>query len=360
MQPIRHEDSPPRPGLPSGRASTDVPGRPLQSRSRRLGRAVYVLAVVLASLGTGCVFITGDLDPFSRRPKPLEEHVVAGEGRAKILLVDVARVISADPEEGALGLSRRESMVARIDAELERAEKDDNVHGVILRVNSPGGTVTASDIIYERLTRFKAKRSVPVVAQLMDVAASGGYYVALAADEIIAHPTTVTGSIGVVFQGISLEGLLDKIGVRNQTVKTGDKKDIGSPLRTMTVEERALIRSILDDMQARFLGLVRQHRSALSADGEVRIADGRVLSATQALEEGLIDRIGYLDDAIERTKALAHLPEARVVIYRRPEEFAEGVYARAALSAAPQINFINVNFDHLLRTPQFWYLWVPQ
>jgi len=352
MQPIADDHSP--------RRRVAASPRLLQSRSFWFGRILRVAVVTTTALNWGCVFITGNLDPFSRQAKPLSEHVIAGEGRPKILLVDIARVISAEPEEGTLGLTRRESVVARLESELRLAAEDDKVKGVIVRINSPGGTVTASDIIYDRITRFKAEHQVPVVAQLMDVAASGGYYVALAADEIIAHPTTVTGSIGVIFQGISLEGLLDKLGVRNQAIKTGDKKDIGSPLRIMTAEERALIGAILNDMQLRFLGLVRQRRTTLTPDGERLIADGRILSASQALELGLIDRIGYLDDAIERTKALAHVPEARVVIYRRPEESAETVYARAATSAAPQINLVNVDFNGLLKSPEFLYLWMPQ
>jgi protease-4 len=318
-------------------------------------RSVAVLSLVLVT--PGCVFVSGNLDPFSRRPQPLEERVVQGRGEAKILVLDVSRVISAEAEEDAFGIRKRESVVARVEAELQRAADDEDLAALVLRINSPGGTVTASDIVYQRLVQFKAERRIPVLAQLMDVAASGGYYVALAADEIAAHPTTVTGSVGVVFYTVSLEGLLEKIGVRDQTVKTGTKKDLGSPLRTMTAEERALLEGVLGEMQARFLGLVRERRR-LGPEAERTIADGRIVSAGQAQALGLVDRIGYLEETIARARALAGVSEARVVMYRRPDEFSEDVYSQTGLRA-PVVNLVNFDLGGAFRAPQFLYLWMP-
>ena len=322
-----------------------------------LVRWTSLLILFLPSLA-GCIFITGDFNPLSSRPQPLEEHVVAGEGRAKIVLLDISETITSESSTGALGIRPRESTVARVEEVLRQAGDDDKVKGLVVRINSPGGTVTASDIIYERLRRFQQDHPMPVMAQLMDIAASGGYYTALAADEINATPTTVTGSIGVVFYDVSVEGLLDKLGVRNQTVRTGAMKDIGSPLRNMTPEERKVLQALLDQMQVRFLGLVRTRRTKLTNEGAARIADGRVLSADQALELGLVDRIAYLDETIERTKTLAQVSEARVVLYRRPDEFAENIYSRGP-ATVPQVNLLNVNFDPLLRSPQFLYMWLP-
>jgi protease-4 len=321
--------------------------------------ALVLLGVVLLP---GCVFISGNLNPFSREPQPLREHVVAGHGDAKILLIDVTRVISNESERGVFGLSGQESVVARVEAELRQAAGDDAIAGLVVRINTPGGTVTASDVLYERFTRFRRERRVPIVAQLMDVAASGGYYTALAADEIIAHPTTVTGSVGVIFQGLNFEGLMDKIGVRNQTIKSGDKKDIGSPLRKMTADERALLEGVLGEMRSRFVGLVRERRPAVGDAQEKIVADGRILTAAQALDLGLVDRIGYLDDAIVRTKLRAGVSDARIVIYRRPDEFAETLYSSLgsrAASPGTQINLINFDVDGLMRSPQFLYLWAP-
>ena len=316
---------------------------------------LYCLAPLLAS---GCVFISGDVNPFSRRPQPLEERVVGGSGRKKILLMDISGVISSDERSDALGLRTSESTVARVQAELQMAAGDDNIAAIVLRINSPGGTVTGSDIIYDSLLRFKAAYDVPILVQMLDVAASGGYYAALAADEIVASPTTVTGSIGVIFTSISLEGLMDKVGVRNQTVASGKMKDIGSPLRTMTPAERQVLESLIGDLQQRFVSLVRERRPHLTDQMNADMVDGRVFSAQQALAGGLVDNIGYLDGTIERAKLLAGLREATVIRYRRSDESGETIYSRASVGP-PQVNLLNLNFESMPHTPNFLYLWSP-
>jgi protease-4 len=231
---------------------------------------------------------------------------------------------------------------------------------VVLRINSPGGTVTASDTLYHVVRDFIANKQVPVVAQLMDLGTSGAYYVALSADEIVAQPTTVTGSIGVIMFGVDLTGLLDKVGVKNQTLKAGTHKDIGSPLRPMTPEERQILQSVLDDMRGRFVQLVRERRPQANAEMFAAVTDGRIITAGQALQAGLVDRIGYLDDAISVAKQRAGLTEARVILYRRGNEFSENIYSKAA-TTPPQVNLINFDLGTLAgRGPAFMYLWEPQ
>ena len=303
--------------------------------------------------------MTGNLNPFTTKPQPLEEHVVSGEGNAKVLLIDISRAISGQEEEEAFGVKRRESTTSRIREELDRAAEDDHVRAVVLRINSPGGTVTASDIIFHQLMDFKEKRGVPVVAQLLDMATSGAYYVALAADEIVATPTSVTGSVGVVMYNVNVSGLMEKIGVADQTIKAGQRKDIGSPLRKMTPEEKRILQAVLNQMQDRFLGLVRERRSGLTADGIKTIADGRILTADQALQLGLVDRIGYLQEAIDDAERRAGVSQARVIMYRRPDEFAENIYSGAPVRPA-QMNLINFDFGGLhTMAPQFLYMWLP-
>jgi signal peptide peptidase SppA len=142
----------------------------------------------------------------------------------------------------------------------KKAEEDDNVKALIVRINSPGGTITSSDLIYREIDTFKSRRKVPVVAVMMDVAASGGYYAALAADTIVALPTTVTGSIGVIMLTVNAQGLMEKIGVAPLAIKSGEMKDAGSPFRPLTTEERAVFQSVIDQMYGRFVTLISRSR----------------------------------------------------------------------------------------------------
>src|SRR5206468_2409324 len=205
---------------------------------------IAVTAAAARVFGTpGCLVVLGNPLGVRQRERPLEETTVEGEGRDKVLLVDISSVITDLPTRHAFGLIEEESTVGRVQSELKKAAKDERVKALVLRINSPGGGVTASDEVYGELVGFKREHKVPVVAALGDLAASGGYYVACAADQVVAHPTTVTGSIGVILVNLNLEGLLGKIGVRNETFKAGEHKDLLSPLRGATPEERRIVQS---------------------------------------------------------------------------------------------------------------------
>jgi len=317
------------------------------------------LLLIALALGTsGCFVSLGDLG-LPRGERPLRETTLEGEGRAKILLVDVSNVITDLPTRHAFGLIEEESTVERVHAELKKAADDTRVKAVVLRVNSPGGGVTASDDVYGEIVRYKKERKVPVVAALGDVAASGGYYVACAADRIVAHPTTTTGSIGVIMTGLNLEGLLAKVGVRNQTFKAGEHKDILSPFRGATPDERRIVQSILDDLHTRFVSVVRESRAGLDLRRLAELTDGRIFDAPQALQAGLIDQIGDLHAAIDAARAAAHVDEARVVAYRRPDETRENIYS-ATRGLPAQVNVLPVDLGALATSgPRFMYLWAP-
>jgi protease-4 len=319
-------------------------------RSLRSGSVVLVL---LAGLVPGCVNV--DLGPGVRRGE-LEEKLVLGEGGPKIALIELDGVISTEEERDALGLGTRESAVARVRAQLDRAAEDDQVRAVILRINSPGGTVTASDILHREILRFKQEQGIPVLAQLMGVATSGGYYVAMAADFVRAHPTTVTGSIGVILLGVNVSGLMEKLGIEDQTLKSGAYKDAGSPLRPMSEVERAQLQSVLDDLQARFVEVVAAGRPGLTRARVEALADGRVYSARQALENGLIDGIASLPDTVAEAERLAGLEQSRVVVYHRPREWRENLYT------APWPVPFGLDPGWVrgpVRGPAFLYLWWP-
>lgn len=313
------------------------------------------LAIAAVGLFTaGCISVS--LFP---QMQPLREKTVQGTAAEKILMIDVSGIIAEKSSDGGpFGAS--EDLVVRLKEELSMAAEDSHVKALLLRINSPGGTVTASDVIYHELLAFKAKHRVPIVAVIMDVGASGGYYVASAADRIIVHPTSVTGSVGVIMLRVNAEGLLQKIGVEASAIKSGSKKDIGSPFRPMTEEERAIFQGMIDGFQSRFLEVVTKSRGALSADRLKLVADGRVLTGPQAVQLGLADQVGYLDDAITAAKQTAGIPDARVVVYARPGTYKNNIYSefqgQGSLEALAHLDVMG-----LVRggSPQFLYLWMP-
>lgn len=317
----------------------------------------YLLLPILGLLLllNGCAFVNANLVTPAR---PLEETTLEGEGRAKILLIDLTGIISEKEEGGGILGGKRPSMVSRIKESLRRAEKDDDIAGVILRINSPGGTVTASDIIHHEVQRFRERKKVPVYACIVGIGASGGYYVAAAADRIVAHPTAVTGSIGVLLHSFNAEGLLGKIGVTEKTIKSGAKKDILSPFRPMTAEEQALLQDLIDRLYGRFLDTVlARPGNRLTRPELMKLADGRVFTADQALANGLIDEVGYLEDAIDGMKKQLHLGEARVVSYYRPGSYQGSIYAGEA-QPGPGLEVLSGDgLLGLLADTEFLYLW---
>ena len=312
---------------------------------------VGILGIVM--LLSGC--ITVNLPP---GPGPLVETQVSGTGSAKVLMLDLVGMISSAEEHGFYPIP---SQVARLKEALTKAADDPKVQSLILRINTPGGTVTASDVLYHELRLFKQKKKIPIIASIMDVGASGGYYVAMGADKIVAHPSSVTGSLGVIMLTMNANGLLEKIGVHARAITSGPKKDMGSPFRAMTDEEREIFQSVINGLYERFLTVIKEGRRNLTADEIRKLADGRIYSGEQAKAVGLVDSIGYLDDAIELAKREAGLTDARIVVYQQPGEYRHNIYSRV-LGQEGNGNFL-ANFDlmALVRggTPQFMYLWMP-
>ena len=309
-------------------------------------------ALVLAAALTGCVIDFGSLT----RTRPLEEKVVLGESGPKIAMIEVDGMITESPRSSPLGVTRP-SLVARTREALDLARDDDDVVALLLRVNSPGGTVSASETLYHELERWKERSGKPVMAYLQGLATSGGYYVAMSADEVVAHPTAITGSIGVIMVGINVSGLMERFGVADQTFTSGEFKDAGSPLRPMRPEERAYFDEVIGDLHVRFRDVVVFGRPGLSPEAIELLADGRIFTARQALDVGLVDHIGHLDDAVKRLEERLGIRESRVVVYHRPAEYRENVYTKAGV-APVQIVDIDL-FPLALRRlePGFYYLW---
>lgn len=218
---------------------------------------------------------------------------------------------------------------------IDRARRDQRVKAVVLYVNSPGGGMSASDELHARLAKLR-QAGKPIVVQMGGVAASGAYYIAMPATEIVAEPTTLTGSIGVLMPHYNIAELLNRYGVKDETfVASGsDQKNAISWTRPTTPEGQQMVQGILDDAYERFIAIVLAGRTALNETQVRRLASGRVYTAQQAQAEGLVDRIGYLDDAIDRARTHAGLTRFRVVRYVRPFSWRSLLLSRAG---APQL-----------------------
>jgi protease IV len=319
--------------------------------------AIACMCVML--MLNGCALVTM---PLQMKTMPFEEQVLEGEGRPKILILDVHGIITEKEKEGGFLAKGAPSVVSHVRETLMMAERDDDVAGIIVRINSPGGTVTASDTIHHDLLSFKSRRRIPVYACITGIGTSGGYYIATATDEIFAHPTAITGSIGVLLMKFNVEGLLTKIGVSEQTVKSGDKKDILSPFRPATAEERQLVQTIIDRLHARFVDVaLARPKNTLSRERMEALADGRIFMADQALEAKLIDRSGYLDDAVADMKKALGVENARIITYYRPGSYKGSIYAESAASSIfpDDLSLLFGGSVGLTGAGGFMYLWMP-
>jgi len=320
-----------------------------------LKKSIVLLSVVLAALPACSPQIHLDL---LGQEKMAEVVLLPGPAKDKVLMIDVEGTISAALDTALF--SREKSVVSRVAERLDRAAADPSVKAVILRIDTPGGEVTASDIIYHEILRFKERTGRPVLGLMMSVAASGGYYVASACDLIMAHPSTLTGSIGVISVFPNVESLMAKVGVKVNIIKSGPAKDSGSPFRDMTEEERKVFQGVIDEYYEGFLAVVaRNRKDKVPAEKLRSIADGRVYTAPQALKLGLIDAVGYFDDAYGRARDLAGLKAARLVSYTYYPKTKTNIYAGRLGDVSPLDAKVLESMRGFLRTG-FYYLWLPQ
>ena len=201
--------------------------------------------------------------------------------------------------------------------ELKRFSENPSVKAIVIRIDSPGGGVVPSQEIYNAVKRVRSKHNKAVIASMGSVAASGGYYIAAATDRIVANPGTLTGSIGVIMETANVEGLLQKIGVEGVVIKSGKYKDVGSPLRKMSTDERGLLQGVMDDVHKQFIEAVAEGRS-LELRAAQALADGRIFTGRQAKEAKLVDELGDLEDAIQLAAEVVGIEgEPKVIEPRR-------------------------------------------
>ena len=327
--------------------------------------ALIPIMLVGAAVG-GCTAFGTALG--SHDPIEIEEKFIAGDESAidKVVVLPIEGEIASDTPDGDSFWTKA----------LKDVEEDDNVKALVLRINSPGGTVSGSAYYYRMIKRLKEKKEIPVVVSMGDLTASGGYYISMAADELVAEPETWTGSIGVICSLVNAAELCKKVGVRSNAITSGAMKGMGSVMKEPTEEENAVWQALVDESYEKFLAVVREGRPwyraedvadeserenvAKERDEELRkVADGRVYSADQALERHLIDKIGYQDEAIDVALQRAGLEKdaVSVVVYKEPEglldalglsvqakkEPLEKVEKAAASLAAPKAYYICPN-----------------
>jgi len=312
---------------------------------RRIIPLLAAFMVVIAT--TGCTLLKVSV---GEELQPLSERVIAGEGVDKVLLLDLSGFISSRESDLLFSGRKQPGPLAQVREALDRARTDRRVKALVLRINSPGGDVTASDVLYHEIRKFKLETGVKVVAHIMEMGTSGAYYAALAADRITAQPTSVTGSIGVIMLRLDATGLMQKIGLQAVEIASGDRKGMGSPFRPLSPEEKEIFQDLIDSLQDRFVNTVVEGRK-LAPEAVKKLADGRVYTSRQAQAAGLIDGVGYLDDALDQAKKLADLERASVVAYFRPGEYRATIYS---------VNLINIDMAALAGPGiHFLYVWCP-
>ncbi len=327
---------------------------PQQSRRNRgcmwaagIGAVLGVLALVALVLLV--VAVAGTSSSAAGSVQWDEQHI-DGSGSDKVAVLPVSGVIGAS---GGGLLSSEGATPGNLNSQLKQAADDDAVKAIILEVNSPGGGVVASDEMYRDILDFKKESGKPVVVSMGDTAASGGYYISMAADHVVANPATLTGSLGVILSFLNYEEAANKLGLEQVVIKSGEYKDIGSPTRDLTAEERQILQELINETYDQFVGVIVAGRKLPEA--RVReLADGRIYSGQTAQELKLVDSLGDLDDAAAQARRLAQIEGATIVRYqqspgvfdllmarvqpRKPETLA--VLEAAGLDPTPRLQYL--------------------
>ena len=302
------------------------PMQPVEKPKKSFGRtllyfALGLVTLVLLSSVFGRYLSDGGLD----------------DGNEKIALVEIS---------GQIGDSRD------IVRQLSKYRRDDDIKAILLRIDSPGGAVAPSQEIYDEVLRVRADNK-KIYASMGSLAASGGYYIAVAADRIFANPGTLTGSIGVIMPFGNAEKLMEKIGLEPQVAKSGKFKDVGSPARRMTTEEHVYLQRVVDDVHQQFIDAVAQGRNMSTKEAR-KLADGRVFTGRQALELKMVDEMGGLEDVIVKLgKAVGIKGRPKVIQEESPKGFMEWLM-QGSLTKEFKTNWMPSQF------PSLQFLWLPR
>lgn len=333
--------------------------------------ARHLLLCLAVLLSAGChtpfeVFTRVKMDPIlvrtelppQRNPKPLVEQVLSGrrDCRAgKIALVDVDGLLLNRNQAGLLNLG--DNAVDLFREKLEHIASGKNYRGVVLRINSPGGGVTGTDIMWKDLTQFRMRTGLPVVVICMDVTTGGAYYLATASDHIIAHPTTITGGLGVILNLYNLEDTMSQFNIFANIIKEGERVDIGSTVRVLEEDEKDLLQQIANEFHTRLIQIVTTARPDVAKNEEV-VFDGRIFTASQAMEMNLIDQVGYVEDAVAVAQQLGGCHDASLVYLSRCGDPARTLYSISPDAPVPS-SLLPGSIPGIMRDrlPTFLYIW---
>ncbi|CAM3337510.1 signal peptide peptidase SppA [Vagococcus fessus] len=304
------------------------------------------------AMGIALALLVVSVFPFGSNDDTVK-NVLAEDGVAEVVVKErsLDRKIARLKVEGEIGPSEDSGLFGSegynhevFMAALKKIEEDDSVKGILLEVNSPGGGVYESAEISRALTHLQKERKLPVYVSMKNMAASGGYYISAKADKIFATEETMTGSIGVIMSGLNMSGLLDKLGVKDESVKSGELKDIGSSTRKWTEKDRDVLQGMVDTSYNRFVNLISEGRG-MSVEDVKKIADGRIYDGTQALENGLVDEIGFPDQALEALRQDKKLKDASVVEYEASSNLLPSYLNKNWLGASVKKFFVNQKVD---------------
>ena len=345
---------PPPPNRPPPIMAPMMPARPAPRKSGTVWMVLAIVFVVLLAFSvlfnlkqmvnravTPRVSVTRS---YSGGPRLMELTLRDNDSSSKIAVIPVEGVISGDD------VGRGDyNMVSLIKEEFKRAERDRSVKAVILKVDSPGGEVLASDEIAKIIRQFETGTTKPVVVSMGNLAASGGYYISAPCHWIVANELTITGSIGVIMHGYNYRGLMDKVGIRPQVFKSGKFKDMLSSDKEpeeITQEEKDMVQNLINETYGKFKNVVADGRKAANqkngTDGKklaanwADYADGRILSGTEAMKLGFVDELGDFDVAVDRAKTLAHILSADIIQYQPVFNFS-GIFGRFFKSEAKPV-----------------------
>lgn len=321
--------------------------------------ALVILSALLAFsvlINLAAVEIISDVSTTKTSDKGEDEYPTFsethswGSGTTKVVRIAFSGILTRHLDAGIFGHSDPVEATIR---QIRAARQDKKVAAILFEVDSPGGEVTAADEIHRELTRFKESREDRVIiAHVRDLAASGGLYIALPADYIVAQPTATIGSIGVIMQTLNIQGLSEKLGVTDTTIKSGANKDLLNPFHPVDPEQRALLQATVDSMHDRFVQLVAESRK-LPVKKVRPFADGRIFTAQEARDLRLIDAIGYWEDAVNETTRLLQVSKVRIVTYEDDTGFLARLFG--ARNPLPNLNAIVT----AATSPRHLYLWRP-